>query len=433
MDKNSFAPLPPMGWNSYDYYDTTVTEAEVLKNAAYQAAHLLPYGYEYVVVDIQWYAIGAGSRRDEYQYIPFAPVSMDGFGRLLPDESRFPSAAGGAGFAPLAKAIHDMGLKFGIHIMRGIPREAAHRHLPVLGTNATAADVADPASVCRWNPDMYGVRDSAAGQAYYDGIVSLYAQWGVDYIKCDDICNVNNTSPTEENAFAAAHEIRMLHEAILKTGRPIVLSLSPGPALLRQAQFYARYANLWRITDDFWDDWQLLRGMFARCEQWQDHMDAGCYPDCDMLPVGRLGKGFGQERTSRFTPAELRTMLSLWCMVSSPLMLGTHLPSLDEATRAILTNRDVLALRDPKARPRKLRRTEEEAVWYCRDGLQGTDTFALFNLSDAPRRISCDAGEFIGAQPPFRVRDLWTKETTTSAERVLTRTVAPHDVALLQI
>ena len=182
----------PMGWNSYDYYDTTVNEAQVKANADFMAKHMKDAGWEYVVVDIQWYAKDAGTMRDRYQYIPFGEQEMDEYGRLLPDVNRFPSSAGGRGFGPLAEYVHGLGLKFGIHIMRGIPRMAAHKHLPILGSDATANEAADPSSICGWNPDMYGVRKEEAGQAYYDSVIGLYAQWGVDYIKCDDICNTDS-------------------------------------------------------------------------------------------------------------------------------------------------------------------------------------------------------------------------------------------------
>ena len=183
------AKYPPMGWNSWDCYGAAVNEEQVRANAEYRAKYLKEYGWEYVVVDIQWYAKDAGSRRAQYQYVPFGDHEMDEYGRLLPDVNRFPSAAGGKGFAPLAEYVHSLGLKFGIHIMRGIPRMAAHRHLPVLGTSVTANEIADPSSICGWNPDMYGIRNGIIGaQEYYDSIVDMYADWGVDFIKCDDIC-----------------------------------------------------------------------------------------------------------------------------------------------------------------------------------------------------------------------------------------------------
>ncbi len=300
----------PMGWNSYDYYDTTVTEAEVKANADYMAAHLKEYGWEYVVVDIEWYAWHTGTKREKYQYIPFEKVEMDEYGRLLPCPEKFPSSAGGKGFRPLADYIHEKGLKFGIHIMRGIPREAAHGHLPVFGCGANARDVADPSSICKWNPDMYGVRDGVPGaQEYYDSIIKLYAEWGVDFIKCDDICNTNMYV---ENPYSAAHEIEMLQRAIQKCGREIVFSLSPGPALIEKAWHYEKYANMWRITDDFWDDWELLLHMFGRCELWQNHVAEGSFPDCDMLPIGTLGKGFGAERNTNLGGEAPSSVMALW-------------------------------------------------------------------------------------------------------------------------
>ncbi|MGX8698485.1 MAG: glycoside hydrolase family 27 protein, partial [bacterium] len=372
MGQGGFLTTPPMGWNSYDYYDTTVTEADVLKNARVLAEKLLPFGWEYVVVDIQWYAHGAGSRREEFQYIPFSELEMDAYGRLLPDPARFPT-----GFRALGEQLHAMGLKFGIHIMRGVPRIAAHRHLPVCGFDATCADIADPSSICGWNPDMYGVRDTAAGQAYYDSLLALYASWGVDYIKCDDICNTN----LYENRFSAAHEIRMLREAIDKTGREIVLSLSPGPALLEKAEVYQKYANLWRVTDDFWDEWRLVREMFPRCRSWAPYVGEASYPDCDMLPFGVIGGGFGQERVTRLSRAEQRTVMLLWCLFGSPLMLGAELTKLDEETLALLTDRRYLKLLPPWVKPSCVWLEENSSLWEAHDERTGADYRAFFNLS----------------------------------------------------
>ena len=346
---DEIALTPPMGWNSYDYYDTTVDEAAVKANADYMAKHLKAYGWEYIVVDIQWYAKKAGSMRDRYQYIPFSELEMDEYSRLLPDPERFPSSADGSGFKPLADYVHSLGLKFGIHIMRGIPRIAAHHHGKIKNSSLGAEHVADPTVICGWNPDMYGVRDLPEGQLYYDSLLELYASWGVDYIKCDDICNTN----MHKNPFAAAHEIEMLSNAIQKCGRPIVLSLSPGPALIEKAWFYEKHANLWRITDDFWDNWAQLKDMFQRCELWQSHVSAGCYPDCDMLPLGELGKGFATEHHTYFTPDEQKTMMTLWCLFGSPLMLGAEMTLLDDDTLALLTNTDILAMLPPSVRPHR--------------------------------------------------------------------------------
>lgn len=426
----------PMGWNSYDYYDTTVNEQQVKANADYMAEHLKEYGWEYIVVDIQWYAKDAGTQRDQHQYIPFGNHEMDEYGRLLPDESRFPSAAGGKGFGPLAEYVHNKGLKFGIHIMRGIPRAAAHRHLAVPGSSATADEVANPSSICGWNPDMYGVRKDVEGaQEYYDSIIQMYADWGVDFIKCDDICNTN-VYPA--NPYSAAHEIEMLHKAIEKSGRDIVLSLSPGPALIEKAWHYEKYANMWRITDDFWDRWDLLLNMFERCELWQNHVAPGSYPDCDMLPLGKLGKGFGgEEWYTHFTRDEQITMMTLWCVFGSPLMVGAELTKLDEWTQKLITNREVLKLVDNGYVGKQVQRSADHAVWSCRNDGTGESYVALFNFCGEAQKLCCDLEEveqFAGKETgSSQGTELWTGEQTKIVEGVISAEVAAHGAKLYRI
>lgn len=424
-----------MGWNSYDYYDTNVTESDVRANADYMAQHLKDFGWEYIVVDIEWYAWHTGSQREKYQYIPFGKVEMDGYGRLLPCPEKFPSSKDGAGFKPLADYIHSLGLKFGIHIMRGIPREAAHRHLPIYGCDANACDVADPSSICKWNPDMYGVRAYVPGaQEYYDSIIALYAQWGVDFIKCDDICNTNLYV---DNQYSAAHEVDMLRHAIDRSGRDIVLSLSPGPALIDKSWHYEKNANMWRITDDFWDNWDLLVNMFWRCEMWQDHVAPGNYPDCDMLPLGMLGKGhIGGPWPTHFTRAEQRTMMTLWCMFGSPLMVGAELTQLDDWTLSLLTNREVLKLIGNDYIGRQYERSSSYAIWTCRNDRTGERHVALFNLSDEEAEVSVsvgDIGQFMGCAEPGGATELWTGENIAITDGKISAKIEPHGAKLYKI
>ena len=434
MHKNCFAKRPPMGWNSYDYYDTNVTEADVLSNAEYMAKHLLPYGWEYVVVDIQWYAYHTASMRDRFQYIPFGKNEMDEFGRLLPCPDKFPSSANSAGFKPLADKIHALGLKFGIHIMRGIPRAAAHDHLPILGTDVTADMVADPSSICPWNPDMYGVRNCDAGQKYYDSLLQLYASWDVDFIKCDDICA---TGFGKERQYNERHEVEMLHKAIARCGRPIVLSLSPGPALVTESWHYKKYANMWRITDDFWDNWESLLNMFQRCEKWQDHVAQGCYPDCDMLPLGKIGKVFGQERDTDLTRDEQKTMMTLWCIFGSPLMLGAEMTLLDDWTLSLLQNKELLRLLNGRFISRQVCRDKEKCVWAAVDPATGEQYIALFNFQNTRQEIAvswaeCAAmfPEEYGLKLPAEMTEIWSKEPVTVKNGTIKAITEPHGTLL---
>ena len=436
MNKNNFAAVPPMGWNSYDYYDTAVTEKDIKANADYMAKYLRKYGYEYVIVDIQWYAYGAGTQREFYQYIPFGKVEMDSYGRLLPCQERFPSSADGKGFGPLAAYVHEKGLKFGIHMMRGIPRDAAHRHLVIKGTDVSADMVADPASICDWNPDMYGLRDCPASQAYYDSLLELYASWGVDFIKCDDICN---THAYKERPYMGKHEIEMLHKAIEKSGRDIVLSLSPGPALLEQAAHYSTFANMWRITDDFWDSWELLQKMFIYCERWQYQVAAGCWPDCDMLPVGRIGKGFGKERDTNFTREEQKTMLTLWCLFRSPLMIGAELTKLDDWTFELLTNQELLEMMKGDYRPRQIRRDTESAVWMTDSVNNGSTVVAVFNMKEEENTVITDTeewnrfGRLCVEKETKSVKDMWTQKEISMEEGRISVSLPAHGAAVFRV
>lgn len=399
---------PPMGWNSYDYYDTTVNEEQVRANADYMAKHLKQHGWEYVVVDIEWYSYDAGSQRERHQYIPFWKVEIDEYSRLLPCPDRFPSSAGGKGFAPLAEYVHNLGLKFGIHIMRGIPRIAAHQHMKLWGSPRLANEIASPYSICPWNPDMYGVIPGEDGaQEYYDSLMALYAEWGVDFIKCDDICRLD--------AESAKEEIAMLHRAIGRCGREIVLSLSPGPALVELADYYYENADMWRITDDFWDNWQSLQNMFDRCLAWQDHVRDGGYPDCDMLPVGWLGKGFGDERQTNFTRDEQRTMMTLWSMFRSPMMLGAELPKLDEWTLGLITNDAVLRLLSCSSGAHESCRNEKLIVWQSEDREDGGRYTAIFNISEEKIRVIPGSYETNNAGSGV---DLWTGETVDLKEEM---------------
>ena len=420
----------PMGWNSYDYYDTNVTEVDVLANAEYMAKHLKPYGWEYVVVDIQWYAYNTASMREKFQYIPFGRNEMDEFGRLLPCPDKFPSSVNGAGFKPLADKIHALGLKFGIHVMRGIPRMAAHQHLPILGSDEKADMVADPASVAEWNPDMYGIRNTPAGQAYYDSILQLYASWGVDFIKVDDICS---TGFHPHRCYGRKHEVEMLHKAIEHCGRDIVLSLSPGPAAVEESWHYSRYANMWRITDDFWDNWETLLDMFTRCEKWQDHVHPGCWPDCDMLPLGKVGKHFGQERDTLFTKEEQKTMLTLWCIFGSPLMLGAELTKLDDWTLRLLQNEKLLRLENGHFVSRQVLRDKEKCVWAAVNPKTGERYVALFNFRETEQALAVRAAECAAAfgEGWFSVEEGTWEEIWSSAQSDhLGGKIAPHGALL---
>ena len=410
---------PPMGWNSWDCYGASVNEKTVRRNAEFMARHLKQYGYEYVVVDIQWYEPTASS----HEYHPFTELTMDEWSRLMPSENRFPSAAGGKGFAPLAQYVHSLGLKFGIHIMRGIPRQAVHGNTAILGSKSTARQIAKTNSICAWNTDMYGVDPEKEGaREYYESIFRLYAEWGVDFVKCDDICR---ELPKEES------ELVLLSEALKSCGRDMVLSLSPGPALPEKAELYSRVSDMWRITDDFWDDWKLLYDMFSRCECW-----AGCgvksgWPDADMLPVGAIRLDYGMENRSRFTLDEQMTMMTLWCIFRSPLMIGSDLTMLDDVTYHLLTNEEILMMNKNARGQRQVWRRKtggSEAVLWTADCTEGGRYTAVFNIGEQECDLCLPFSE-LGLASPAEGKELWSGKKVSFSDGIYI-SLKPHSTAV---
>ncbi len=409
------AKIAPMGWNSWDCYGAAVTEDIVRQNAKFMAENLKQYGWEYVVVDIQWYEPLATS----HMYHPFTDLCMDEYSRLIPAPNRFPSSADGKGFGPLAEYVHSLGLKFGIHIMRGIPRQAVHQNAKILGTDKTAREVAKTASICVWNSDMYGVDPHREGaRAYYDSIFKLYASWGVDFIKCDDIAR--EMPQCEE-------ELVMLSEALKNCGREMVLSISPGPAPLDKAELFKQTCNMWRITDDFWDKWELLYDMFQRAEKWCTHTGAGHWPDADMLPVGPINQVYGKENWTKFTEDEQITMLTLWSIFRSPLMIGGEMTGFDDFTMKLLTNEEILKMhRNARHSHQIFRRIvggTEYIVWMAVSA-EGGNYLAVFNAGEEDGTLELDLAELeIGRE--IQVKELWSGEEG-SAERVLSVPVRKH-------
>lgn len=396
---HAWAPTPPMGWNSWDCFGATVTEEQTKANADYMAERLAKHGWQYVVVDIQWYE--PQSRGWDYDRNP-KPV-LDEYGRLWPVVAKFPSSADGKGFRPLADYVHGKGLKFGVHLMRGIPREAVKRDCRILGTDVTASAIANTRSTCPWNPDMYGVDMTKPGaQAYYDSVFKLLAEWQVDYVKVDDLSRPYN----EHKA-----EIEAIRKAIDNCGRPMVLSTSPGATPLDAGPHVAVHANLWRLTDDFWDSWPLLKQEFEICRRWAPYIGPGHWPDPDMLPLGAIHVGPQMNKGwTKFSREEQVTLMTLFCMVRAPLMFGGHMPWNDEWTLSLITNDEVLAIDHNSRNNRQLSRQDDLVAWTA-DVPDSADKYlALFNARDPDDGF--DHGKALFTSPILRGRSSQPAEIT---------------------
>jgi hypothetical protein len=395
-----WALTPPMGWNSWDCFGPTVEEHEVKANADYMAKYLKKYGWEYVVVDIRWFVENdkaGGYNQTDPRYV------IDEFGRYQPAVNRFPSAEGNKGFKPLADYIHKKGLKFGIHIMRGIPKKAVEKKLPVKGTNGITADqIYTPDGQCPWLKDNYTIVATKSGaQEYYNSLFEMYAGWGVDFIKIDDLSRPYHKA-----------EIELIRKAIDRCGRPIVLSLSPGETPFEEARHVSHHANMWRMVDDVWDKWEDVIHLLDVAQKWYPYIKPGTWPDCDMIPLGRISiRGErGQERMTQLTKDEQYSLMSFFSIFKSPLMFGGNLPDNDNFTLSLLTNKEVLYMHRHSVNNRQWYRHGETIAWIADDPATGDKFLALFFTGqNGSRNFQVDMSE-LGFTDKVKVRDMWRKK-----------------------
>jgi len=420
----NWAPTPPMGWNSWDCYGPTVLENEVKSNADYMALHLKKAGWEYIVVDIRWFV----ENDKAHGYNEKDPIyAMDEYGRFLPSESRFPSAKNGQGFKPLADYIHGKGLKFGIHIMRGIPVEAVRKNTPIMGSNAFAGDIYSTEGQCPWLKDMYTIVAGRPGaQEYYNSIFKMYASWGVDFIKVDDLSVPYHSK-----------EIEMIRRAIDNCGRIIVLSTSPGETPVENAMHIMNHANMWRIVGDFWDNWPQVKEHFEVCNRWSPYIGNGHFPDADMLPLGRIGirAERGDNRMCQLSKDEQLTVMSLFSIFRSPLMFGGDLPGNDEFTLSLLTNNEVIYINKYSRHNRQLFRQDDLIAWVADDPASGDLFLAVFNAKDPPADPVAITVQFtqLGIEEPCTIKDVWNNKNLGTFTKAFAPVIPSHGSGLYRV
>lgn len=428
------SPTPPMGWNSYNCFGATVRENEVKANADFVALNLKKSGWQYIVVDYCWYYPHPpeSSQPNPPQFrlpedgslVPWLP--MDEYGRLLPDQGKFPGSTKENGFKPLADYIHSLGLKFGIHVMRGIPRQAVWAKSPIKNTNGIDASmIADTTSVCKWLNSMYGLDMSKKGsQEYLNSLLELYAQWGVDYIKVDDI-----SSPYYQK------EVEGYRKAIDICGRPIVFSTSPGATPISEAVHVMANANQWRLSDDFWDNWKQLKSIFELADKWTPYRGENHWPDLDMMLLGRLSRRgpVGEERETRFSKDEQFTHVTLWIISRSPLMLGCDLTVVDPFTLSLITNEEVIAVNQNSKGNKQIRDENGIIIWSADLPGTGDKYVAIFNTTDLSVTDACIYWKEIGKKGKQMVRDLWSRNDLGIFSEKYSTQIPSHGAILIKI
>ncbi|CAN0896297.1 unnamed protein product [Linum grandiflorum] len=348
--------LPPRGWNSYDSYCWTISEQDFLQSAQIVAKYLKHHGYEYVVVDYLWYRrLVPGAYPDALGF-----DVIDEWGRMVPAPDRWPSANSGKGFAEVAEKVHSLGLKFGIHVMRGLSRQAYDANTPILdiatgqayeesGRKWSARDIGIKERSCAWmqNGFMSVNTSLPAGRAFLRSLYHQYADWGVDFIKHD--CVFGDDFNLDEIKFVSG-VLKHLH-------RSIVYSLSPGTSVTpAMANELRGLANMYRVTADDWDSWRDVASHFdvsrdfAKAEMVPgEGLLGNSWPDLDMLPLGWLtdqGSNLGPHRQCNLTLDEQRTQMTLWSMARSPLMFGGDVRKLDMNTYKLITHPTLLEIND---------------------------------------------------------------------------------------
>ena len=429
--ERGLAATPPMGWGSGYAYGLTINEAQFRDNMTILAAQLKEFGWQYVVLDAGWYLqnpeMAAMPERLRY--------TTNAQGQYEPAISRFPSARQGVGLKALSDAVHGNGLKFGIEIVRGIPKKTVLADTRIGLTRFHAARAADTSDRCPAKPENYAVRDNAAGQAWYDALMKQYASWGVDYLDVD--CMARPYRP---------EETRMIHKAILRSGRAMVLSLSSGPVPLDQAGDVGKYAQLWRVSGEVWDRWdrrfdgegakapagdsspnnspqstasqstayQTVKEQFAILASWAAYAKPGNWPDAGMLPIGQLrpAPGYGKPRASSLTEDEQRSMITLWAIARSPLMIGGNLTQMDEAMKSLLTDPGVIAVNQHSTGAHPVTSRYRNTLAWASQSTDGTTSYlAIFNPGDAPIHVDRTFAEYgFIDRAQYRARDLWMRK-----------------------
>ncbi len=425
--KKALALKPPMGWNSWDCLGFGANESEVRAAAEYMAKNLKHLGYEYIVIDMMWYGDSIASDYEAFTHetMPHKPhYTVDDFGRLLPDPVKFPSSMEGKGFKPLADYIHGLGLKFGLHLMRGIPWQAYDQNMRIKGTDIGAATIAQPDKGCLWYDGIYGVDMTKPGsQEYYNSVYELFAEWGVDFVKCDDVTN--------------QPELEAISKALRSSGRDMVLSLVPHDFPMEVLKANCHMA---RISADFWDVWQMVKVGFQPAARVVEQAEPGFWPDLDMLPVGKLGKKITykgpDERISRFNKEELHTLMTLWYIARQPLMIGGYLPETDELTLEILTNEEALAVNRECLNPRQIKFKNAIIIWAADISDSEDKYLAFFNQWETKTPVDIkvamrDIG--LDADAEYKVRDLWARKDLGTYTGEFSAPIKMHGAGLFKI
>lgn len=434
-DKDSLeiGKTPPMGWNSYDSYCIYLDEKQAMANVEAFAEKLKPYGYEYFVIDDGWFG------EYELQEGTMIPTSFDAkkvnineYGLLQPSNVFFPH-----GLKPIVERCHALGFKFGIHLLRGIPRQAVKQNTLVKETKYRAVDIVDTINVCDWSTINYGVDMNKPGaQEFYNSLVNQLADWGVDFIKYDDIVPYPK-------------EIEAVENAIAQCGRPILLSLSPGDLVIDSAVDIYQKANMLRVTGDIWDNQQSIDATFDAMRKWQGNKFTNLWIDMDMIPFGQLqltvpkpegfdeatmdkyevieeqktGKyqdmiilgGNGFHRWSKLSKDQMRTFITQRAISASPLMVSGDLLTMDRFSLELLTNKNMIDCNQNGVMGKLISDTDSIEVWKANQKDSQNSWIAIFNRKVLDKSVHL-TNDLLGIDSGNSIVDIWNNVNIESGK-----------------
>ena len=367
----SLAQTPPMGWNSWNKFACDGINEKVIREVAdaMVASGMQQAGYRYIVIDDCW------------------QVGRDSAGNIIADAVKFPG-----GIRALADYIHSKGLKFGIYTCAGT-------------------------KTCAGRPASLGYEYQDARQ---------YAAWGVDYLK-EDWCNTLKG----QNAPAS---YTLMRDALYKAGRPIVFSLCEWGSN-KPWSWAEDVGHLWRSTGDISAVWNTpanpdgsprsgsVLGNMDLENGLEQYAGPGHWNDPDMLEVGNEG----------LSVDESRAHFSLWCMLAAPLIAGNDLRNMSDDTRAILTNKNLIAIdQDPLGR-QGYRVSMKEGLEVFVKPLQGGDTaVCLLNRGDQEKQLDFAWKEY-GIGSGHSIKDLWKDRQTGTTDTRFRGTLGRHQVIVLRL
>lgn len=434
QENEKLAQTPPMGWNSFDSYGVYLYEEAAMENMEAFAEKLKPHGYEYFVIDAGWFGEFELQPGTIYPAEKHAKkMNFNEYGLLQPSETYFPN-----GLQPIIDRCHELGLKFGLHLMRGIPREVVRLDLPIKGTNYTASQIADTTSICVWNDQNYGIDMSKPGaQEFYNSLINQMAEWGVDFIKYDDLV------PFPE-------EIKGIAKGIEQCGRPIVYSLSPGNGADPNHIEAFKTAHMLRVTADIWDEQKGIEEAFEAWRKWQGKEEPGFWIDMDMIPFGKLqlmspkpegvqgdeskaelmqkmktgelenfellsGKGF--TRWSKFTKDQMYTFITLRSLAASPLMMGGDLPTLDDFSLKLITDEEMIACNQNGVMGHLVYEKDGIEIWNTPKKNSENGWIGIFNRSSEVNEISLKTADLgLDAAQTYDLENIWEESKVSELD-----------------